>query len=88
MEMSNEHTDERHARSHDIAEQEIGDILWDIFADNQRACRAEVLLKLLYTELMSMDDAEDVAATLGTMINMISARTFADRELHNVAGNA
>lgn len=80
--------DERHVRSHDIAEQEIGDILWDIFADSERACRADVLLKLLHTELMAMDDAEDVADTFSTMTGMILARTFADRELYNAAGNA
>lgn len=80
--------DERHIRSHDIAEQEIGDILWDIFADSERTCRADVLLKLLHTELMAMDNVEDVADTVSTMTGIILARTFADRELYNAAGHA
>lgn len=80
--------DERHIRSHDIAEQEIGDILWDIFADSERACRADVLLKLLHTELMAMDDLEDVTDTFSTMTGMIGARILADRELYNAAGHA
>jgi hypothetical protein len=80
--------DERHLRSHDTAEQEIGDILWDIFADSERTCRADVLLKLLHTELMAMDNVEDVADTVSTMTGIILARTFADRELYNAAGHA
>ena len=79
---------ERHIRSHDIAEQEIGDILWDIFADSERTCRADVLLKLLHTELMAMDNVEDVADTVSTMTGIILARTFADRELYHAAGHA
>jgi hypothetical protein len=80
--------DERHERSHTIAEQEIGDVLWDIFDDSERLCRADVLLKLLHGELMAMDDAEDVADVFGTMSGMILARSLSDLELYHAAGNA
>ena len=80
--------DERHERAHTIAEQEIGDVLWDIFADSQRLCRADVLLKLLHNELMAMDDAEDVADVFSTMSGMILARSLSDLELYHAAGNA
>lgn len=80
--------DERHDRSHAVAEQEIGDILWDIFADSQRRCRATVLIKLLRTEVMEMDDAKDVAEIFAAMTGVVLERTFADRELLDPMGNA
>jgi hypothetical protein len=80
--------DERHDRSHAVAEQEIGDILWDIFADSERICRATVLIKLLHNELMEMDDAEDVSNTITAMTVLVLERTIIDRELFDTAGNA
>lgn len=80
--------DERHDRSHAVAEQEIGDVLWDIFADSERICRATVLLKLLHDELMEMDDAEDVADIIAAMTGLVVKRTLVDRELFDTMGNA
>lgn len=80
--------DERHDRSHARAEQEIGDILWDIFADSERICRATVLLKLLHDEFMAMDDAEDVADIVDAMTGLVLKRTFADQTLFDTAGHA
>ena len=80
--------DERHERSHTIAEQEIGDVLWDIFADSERICRAEVLLQLLYKELMAMDDLADVADVTQAMGQMIVVRAYSDRVMFNAVGNA
>lgn len=80
--------DERHIRAHETAEQEIGDVLWDIFDDSERICRAEVLIKLLYAEFMAMDDVEDVAEVTQAMGQLMLARAYADRVLFNAAGNA
>lgn len=80
--------DERHDRAHETAEQEIGDVLWDIFDDSERICRAEVLLQLLHKELMAMDDLADVADVTQAMGQMIVLRTYSDRVMFNAAGNA
>ena len=80
--------DERHDRSHARAEEEIGDILWDIFADSERICRATVLLKLLHDEFMAMDDAEDVADNVEAMTGLVLKRTISDHALFNAAGHA
>lgn len=80
--------DERHDRSHAVAEQEIGDILWDIFADSERICRATVLLKILHDELMQMDDAQDVSDTITAMTRLVLERTIIDRELLDTVGSA
>jgi hypothetical protein len=80
--------DERHIRAHETAEQEIDDVLWDIFDDSQRICRAEVLIKLLYAEFMAMDDVQDVVEVTQAMTHIIMSRAYADRVLFNAAGNA
>jgi hypothetical protein len=80
--------DERHDRSHARAEEEIGDILWDIFADSERICRATVLLKILHDELMQMDDAQDVSDTITAMTRLVLERTIIDRELLDTVGSA
>jgi hypothetical protein len=81
--------EERHVLSHETAEQEITDVLWDIFADSERVCRAEVLIKLLYAEFMAMDDDQDVSEVTQAMARMIMSRAHTDLTMFSdVAGNA
>lgn len=80
--------EERHDRSHATAEEEIDTILYDIFSDQERACRAVVLIKILHKEFMAMDDVEDVADIADALVDLVLTRMTSDRQLLNSVGTA
>lgn len=80
--------DERHDQTHEAAEDEIQTLLWGIFPNSERACRAAVLIKLLHEEFMEMDDAADVADIVDALCHIVVARAYTDMALLNPAGNA
>lgn len=80
--------DDRHDQMHETAEDEIQTLLWGVFPNAERVCRAAVLIKLLHEEFMALDDADDVADIVDAIGHMVVARAYSDMTLFNPAGNA
>lgn len=78
--------DDQHDALHTWIEDDIRSTLAATFEDP--LCRADVLLKLVFEEYMSLDDTDDVAEMSEDIFNILAARALSDLTLFDVAGSA
>lgn len=81
--------EELHNEAHLNAEHEVREVLHATFYDERlRGCRAAVLIEVLADEFMQMDNVDDIADVIRSLIEMVMVRNQQDTHLFDTAGSA
>ena len=81
--------EELHAEAHLNAEHDVREALYATFYDERlHGCRAAVLIEVLADEFMQMDNVDDIADVIRSLIEMVMIRNKQDAGIMSTAGSA